>query len=88
VSKRGEYGAPTKTSFLWGENPLFLISSPSLGKEINLIRCLRGAKPLLRNYLPLPLIKGKGIKGIGLLNQIKGGEVNKRFLPQLFAVSP
>jgi len=32
---------------------MFRDLSPSLGKEINLIRCLRGAKPLLRNYLPL-----------------------------------
>jgi len=29
---------------------------------------LRGAKPLYRNYIPLPLNKGKGIKGIGLIN--------------------
>jgi 5-methylcytosine-specific restriction endonuclease McrA len=28
-------------------------------------KSLRGAKPLLKNYLPLPLDKGKGIKGIG-----------------------
>jgi len=35
--------------------------------------CLRGAKPLSINYLPLPLIKGKGIKGIGLPNRnLKG----------------
>ena len=27
---------------------------------------LREAKPLLHNQFPLPLIKGKGIKGIGL----------------------
>jgi hypothetical protein len=27
---------------------------------------LRGTKPLLKENLPLPLIKGKGIKGIGL----------------------
>jgi hypothetical protein len=30
---------------------------------------LRGAKPLYRNYLPLPFNKGKGIKGIGLLKE-------------------
>jgi hypothetical protein len=28
----------------------------------------RGAKPLLIKNLPLPLDKGKGIKGIGLIN--------------------
>jgi len=28
---------------------------------------LRGAKPLLKKNLPLPLIKGKGIKGIGFI---------------------
>jgi len=36
---------------------------------------LEGVSPL-KNYHPLPLIKGKGIKGIGLL-KIKGGEVSK-----------
>jgi len=30
---------------------------------------LRGALPLLRENLPLPLGKGKGIKGIGLLTK-------------------
>jgi len=34
---------------------------------------LRGAKPLFRKNLPLPLIKGKGIKGIGFLDKkLKG----------------
>jgi hypothetical protein len=28
--------------------------------------CSRGALPLFRKNLPLPLFKGKGIKGIGL----------------------
>jgi len=27
----------------------------------------RGVKPLFRENLPLPLVKGKGIQGIGLL---------------------
>ena len=34
----------------------------------------RGEAPFLEN-LPLPLVKGKGIKGIGLLNKYLGGEV-------------
>jgi len=39
---------------------------------------LRGVKPLLRKYFPLPLAKGKGIKGIGLPNQKpKEGEVDE-----------
>jgi hypothetical protein len=38
-------------------------------KETSLSGCLRGAKPLSINYLPLPLIKGKGIKGIGSPNE-------------------
>jgi len=29
---------------------------------------LRGAKPLSKKTLPLPLVKGKGIKGMGLIN--------------------
>ena len=33
--------------------------------EPNLVGSPRGAKPLLR-ILPLPLVKGKGIQGIGL----------------------
>ena len=41
-SRGGEYGAPAKIKFLWGEKP------PSLYKKI-----------------PLPLNKGKGIKGMG-----------------------
>jgi hypothetical protein len=28
----------------------------------------RGAEPLFQNNLPLPLIKGKGTKGIGLIS--------------------
>jgi len=30
---------------------------------------LRGAKPLFRKNIPLPLDKGKGIKGMGLPNK-------------------
>jgi hypothetical protein len=30
------------------------------------MRSLRGASPLFRKNLPLPLVKGKGIKGMGL----------------------
>jgi len=33
---------------------------------IKLMGSLRGAKPLFYKLFPLPLIKGKGIKGIGL----------------------
>jgi hypothetical protein len=43
--------------------------SPLNEKETNLTGYLRGAKPLSVNHLPLPLIKGKGIKGIGLPNR-------------------
>jgi hypothetical protein len=32
-----------------------------------LLRGLKGAKPLSVNHLPLPLDKGKGIKGIGFI---------------------
>ena len=47
-------------------------------KRIGLTGCLRGAKPLSISCLPLPLDKGKGIKGIGLPNRnLKGGEVQK-----------
>jgi len=47
-------------------------------KRIGLTGCLREAKPLSINCLPLPLDKGKGIKGIGLPNRnLKGGEVQK-----------
>jgi hypothetical protein len=35
-------------------------------EEVILKGSLRGATPLFRENLPLPLIKGKGIKGIGL----------------------
>ncbi len=37
----------------------------SWGKACKTIGCLRGAKPPLQKILPLPLDKGKGIKGIG-----------------------
>jgi hypothetical protein len=33
--------------------------------------------PLLRKYLPLPLVKGKGIKGIGLY-KYKNGSLRGR----------
>ncbi|MCL0091405.1 hypothetical protein M1N57_00840 [Dehalococcoidales bacterium] len=51
-----------------------------LGKEVSLSRPsdiggVRGAKPLSK-ILPLPLIKGKGIKGMGLQNKVKRGEVD------------
>jgi hypothetical protein len=36
-------------------------------KEKILKGSLRGASPLFTENLPLPLIKGKGIKGIGLI---------------------
>lgn len=40
---------------------------------------LRGASPLSIDFLPLPLIKGKGIKGIGLPNRnLNGDEVSHR----------
>jgi len=37
--------------------------------NIFVIGSLRGAKPLFRKNLPLPLDKGKGIKGIGFPNK-------------------
>jgi len=52
-SKRGEYGVPTKTKFLWGKKP-----------QIYYREFKRDEVPLKKN-LPLPLAKGKGIQGIG-----------------------
>ena len=40
-------------------------NNPSPLEEKRLKESLRGAKPLSRKNLPLPLGKGKGIKGIG-----------------------
>jgi hypothetical protein len=48
-----------------------------LGKEIEPAGCRRGAKPLSIDYLPLPLDKGKGIKGIGFKKKFKAGEVKR-----------
>ena len=42
--------------------PILLTHSHDKGKGSQ-----RGAKPLLRKTLPLPLVKGKGIKGMGLV---------------------
>ncbi len=53
--------------------PLSRISSPSLKGESK-----RGEASLI-SLIPLPLIKGKGIKGMGLLKD-KGSEVNKQSL--------
>jgi len=33
------------------------------------LRCLRGALAPSETIVPLPLVKGKGIQGIGLLNK-------------------
>jgi hypothetical protein len=45
-----------------------VLSNNSLITPIEFKESLRGAlAPLLKN-LPLPLVKGKGIKGIGLIN--------------------
>ena len=41
----------------------FLLSSESKGES-------KGAKPLLRNSPPSPLMKGRGIKGEGLVNNV------------------
>jgi hypothetical protein len=49
---------------LEGEAPLKKITSSSVGGSD--LRGVRGASPLSK-ILPLPLDKGKGIKGIGLL---------------------
>jgi len=49
--------------------PLLRRPSPSPYFEVVGKGSLRGAKLLYRNYLPLPLVKGKGIKGIGLLKK-------------------
>jgi hypothetical protein len=38
----------------------------SFVEEEQILRKFEGAKPLSENNLPLPLDKGKGIKGIGL----------------------
>ncbi len=35
-----------------------------------IIGSLRGTKSLSKTNLPLPLVKGKGIKGIGLINNL------------------
>ena len=49
--------------------PLLRRLSPFPYFEVVREGSLRGASPLYRNYLPLPLVKGKGIKGIGLLKK-------------------
>jgi len=49
--------------------PLLRSPSPSPYFEVVGKGSLRGAKPLYRNYFLLPLIKGKEIKGIGLLKK-------------------
>jgi len=54
---------------LKGRSPFKNKNPPSPYFEVVGKGSLRGAKPLYRNYLPLPLNKGKGIKGIGLLKK-------------------
>jgi len=49
------------------------LSSPPCGY---LVKGLKGTQVPLRNYLPLPLIKGKGIKGIGLINDLIYGIIS------------
>ena len=39
---------------------------------------LRGASPLSKKLLPLPLVKGKGIKGIGLQEYLEAIEMRLR----------
>jgi len=56
-----------------GAKPLSKISSLSFKGESK-----RGEASLI-SLIPLPLIKGKGIKGMGLLKD-KGSEVNKQSL--------
>ena len=51
-------------------------TSPPL-KAVNLTWCLGGAKPLEKQF-PLPLNKGKGIKGMGFRTDSQGVEVNKQ----------
>jgi len=50
---------------LKGQNPFKNHLNPSPYSETLIKGSLRGAKPLLIKFLPLPLIKGKRIKGIG-----------------------
>jgi hypothetical protein len=40
---------------------------------------LKGAKPLLKNYLPSSLMKGRGIKGERLVNNISRSVVNQDY---------
>ena len=62
-----------------GASPLSKISSPSPFKERGIKESQREAKPLLYSSLPLPLDKGKGIKGDRVTKEeLKGGEVNKQ----------
>jgi len=70
VSKRGkaclEDLLPTELRCLRGAlAPLFNNPSPSLYQEGK----LEGALAPSETIVPLPLVKGKGIQGIGLLNK-------------------
>ena len=70
VSKRGtaclEDLLPTELRCLRGAlAPLFNNSSPSLYQKGK----LEGALAPSETIVPLPLVKGKGIQGIGLLNK-------------------
>jgi len=45
----------------------FFLNTPSCGY---LVKGLKGTCVPFRNYLPLPLDKGKGIQGIGLIHNL------------------
>ena len=77
MSLRGlKSGSPQKLCFYGVKIPFKNKNPPCPYFEVVGKGSLRGAKPLYRNYLPL--VKGKGIKGIGLLKEeLKGGEVGK-----------
>jgi len=51
---------PTKTEFLWDENPLQNLYFPLSFRRINIKESQREAKPLLYNQFPFPLSRGRG----------------------------
>jgi len=68
------------------ERPLPLLDAPSCGY---LVKGFKGTFVPLKNSLPLPLTKGKGIQGIGLLPyQITGKKTLERGLAPLFSTLP
>jgi len=82
-SKRGEYGVPAKKWFLWGKNPLLHKPIPPLlNSGIVTKGVLEGRSPSKEIIFPLPLIRGRGIKGVprkikDFSGCIKGDRVTK-----------